>query len=356
MRKLTDYTFSTRKLPDGRVRLILSYKSGGIWKQKTKICDKAKDARSSAIKNELLKKAEADACIDISRSHLSLLEFASEYLKTRNDMAYNTKKNYLARIRNLKNLKDLPINAITYVDIVNQYQEFHYSEQTVQAITTALRVIFLAAVRFRIIAHSPMLDFEYQVKEQKKNKRIRTFTDEEMQHLFLEFSRYPQYHVIFSICAYTGCRIGEALGLTWTDIDFFKKTLSINKQYGEVSHNQFGIKPVKNKNGVRTIPIPLPLLQILLSYQDHSLRYIDGRLTNLKYTSAFSSKIARFVPGHSIHDCRHTYATKLLTAGVDIRTIAALLGDTVPTVEQIYLDYTNEMREQAAEKVNQIFS
>lgn len=355
MKKLTDYTFSTRKLPDGRVRLILSYKSGGLWKQKTKIFEKAKDARSSAAKNALLKKAESETSLDASATHLSLYEFAAEYLKIRSDMSFATKRSYLCRIQSLSKLKNIHINEITYADIMNQYEELHYAERTMQAITTSLNVVFSAAVRYRVISYSPMMEFEYHEKEQKKSRRVRTFTDEEIQLLLREFSRFPQHHVILAICMYTGCRIGEALGLTWADIDLFQRTLSISKQYGEISHKKYGFKPVKNKNGVRTVPIPLPLIQILSAYQDHSLRYLDGRLTSIRFHSMITHKIKRFLPGHSVHDCRHTYATKLLTSGVDIRTIAALLGDGVPTVEMVYLNYTDQMREKAADTVNRIF-
>ena len=58
---------------------------------------------------------------------------------------------------------------------------------------------------------------------------------------------------------------------------------------------------------------------------------------------------------NSVHDLRHTYATRLLAEGIDIKTVASLLGDTITTVELIYVHYTDEMREKAADDINRIF-
>ena len=57
-----------------------------------------------------------------------------------------------------------------------------------------------------------------------------------------------------------------------------------------------------------------------------------------------------------MHDFRHTYATRLLSSGMDIKTVASLLGDTVATVERMYIHYTYEIRAKAAEDINRIFS
>ena len=58
----------------------------------------------------------------------------------------------------------------------------------------------------------------------------------------------------------------------------------------------------------------------------------------------------------SPHSLRHTYASNLLAHGVDIRTVAALLGDTVPTVIKTYIHYTDDMRAAAAEDIKKIFA
>ena len=56
-----------------------------------------------------------------------------------------------------------------------------------------------------------------------------------------------------------------------------------------------------------------------------------------------------------MHSLRHTYATRLLSHGVDIKTVSALLGDTVATVINNYVHYTDDMRKQASSMINNIF-
>nr|WP_269148071.1 tyrosine-type recombinase/integrase [Megasphaera stantonii] len=56
-----------------------------------------------------------------------------------------------------------------------------------------------------------------------------------------------------------------------------------------------------------------------------------------------------------MHVLRHTYATTLLARGVDIKTVAALLGDTVETVIKKYVHYSEEMRRNAAQNIQNIF-
>ena len=59
---------------------------------------------------------------------------------------------------------------------------------------------------------------------------------------------------------------------------------------------------------------------------------------------------------YSPHALRHTYATKLMASGVDIQTIAALLGDNVDTITKTYVHYSDEMRKSANSKIQKIFS
>ena len=75
-----------------------------------------------------------------------------------------------------------------------------------------------------------------------------------------------------------------------------------------------------------------------------------------RYSAYPSEVIGKHVPGKTFHDLRHTYATKLLANGVDIKTVASLLGDEVSTVINVYIHYSDDMRMKAAEDVAKIFS
>ena len=61
-------------------------------------------------------------------------------------------------------------------------------------------------------------------------------------------------------------------------------------------------------------------------------------------------------PDLSPHCLRHTYATRLLSQGVDVRTVAALIGDSTQTVIRTYIHYTDDMRMAAAKDIEKIFA
>ena len=57
----------------------------------------------------------------------------------------------------------------------------------------------------------------------------------------------------------------------------------------------------------------------------------------------------------TFHALRHTFATTLISHGVDVKTVAALLGDRMETVMKTYIHYTDDMRKSAARDIEKIF-
>jgi integrase len=350
MRPEFEYRFITRKRGE-KFQLILNFKDAhGKWHQRSRTFAKAADTRSSIYRQNMLKEAAEGLSVNVAYKDITLNEFAAFYATQRTDLAVSTHLAYTERMRMIPKLAKMKIRDITYIDIAAQFAALTFSQRTIDALLSTIRALFKAAVKYHIIAASPAADFEYKSKKQKKDSRPRTFTAEEMDALDAHIGN-PEIKIILAICRYTGCRIGEALGITWQDIDIMQQTIQINKQYGIIgaagNRKLYGMKPVKNANGNRTVYITPALLQHLAAYRKVAPLYIDGRLTAIKNTGHVNVYIRYHAKGHSIHDYRHTFATTLLNQNVNIRTIAALLGDTVVTVERVYLDFTAEMRENA---------
>ena len=164
---------------------------------------------------------------------------------------------------------------------------------------------------------------------------------------------------IYTMCAiagYAGLRFGEIAGLTAADINLKSRILHVSKQYGLVSKNIYTFKPVKSNNGFRDVPIPPALVKILSYYLQSEIYHLDdGRIFKICESSYVNSRIKKYNKACSIHQLRHTYATLLLGNGVDVKTVAALLGDTVNTAIKTYIHYNDDMRRQAADKVANIF-
>lgn len=79
--------------------------------------------------------------------------------------------------------------------------------------------------------------------------------------------------------------------------------------------------------------------QVILSYKDQA-----GRWKQKSRQGLVTKKAAKAA------------GEKLLADGTDIKTVAALLGDTVTTVLNVYVDYTDDMRRKAAQSIEKIFA
>ena len=95
----------------------------------------------------------------------------------------------------------------------------------------------------------------------------------------------PASYTVFMTMYYTGIREGELLALTPSDIDFEKKTLTVNKSYQRLGREDIITTP-KTPKSIRTIPIPDGLCTCLQEYMSHCYGLQnDDRL--FPYTKSF---------------------------------------------------------------------
>ena len=96
-------------------------------------------------------------------------------------------------------------------------------------------------------------------------------------------------------------------------------------------------------------------MALVSTLQEYKQQSTHNRVIPINSPSILHRHIRLHINNHSPHDFRHTYATKLLANGVDIKTVASLLGDTVDTVIKTYIHYSDEMRENARTEIQRIF-
>lgn len=153
---------------------------------------------------------------------------------------------------------------------------------------------------------------------------------------------------------YTGCRCGEALALTYGDIDRKNKVIHITK-----SIDHYGNKPVisttKTESGIRDVPL-LSQLEALLPKKMPATDYIIGGEKPLT-KSALSKRWAKWKKDHGIeidrHQIRHTYASMLYEAGIDPKSAQKILGHAnFQTTMDIYTHLSDQHIKDALEKLN----
>ena len=153
-------------------------------------------------------------------------------------------------------------------------------------------------------------------------------------------------------------RYGELYGLRWNDVDLKKAEITVRQQFAVTGVNQYGLKPLKTKNGQnRRIPIPAKLVRVLRQYKMAYPIDISGRLFVKHYRGMKSSQLIKaVVPSATMHTFRHTYATRLSSQGVDVATVAALMGDKIETINKYYVHYNDDMRAAARKSIEKIFA
>ncbi len=187
-------------------------------------------------------------------------------------------------------------------------------------------------------------------KVQSKKTEILTVDE---QKNFIEVCKETYLGNVFIFSLGTGMRIGEVLALSWNDIDLtndtinVNKTLTITKDYTDPNSKwliSFGT--VKTSSSNRIIPIMSPIKKLLkeqMLYQD-SLKDIACELYNYEHNLVFTTKLGTPLDPRnmqrtfhnirkkanidymSIHALRHTFASRGLENGIDLKVMQDLLG------------------------------
>lgn len=220
-----------------------------------------------------------------------------------------------------------------------------------------LRGAFNIAVENKLIQSSPVLS---RFKAPGKTYAPRRALDEEQQELLLfhlRRKRRKDTWLFAQVGLYTGLRAGEILGLCWDAVDFSNRVIHVRRAVvfpvGKPARLQDELKTETSK---RDVPIPDVLLASLkeAKMSTNSLFLFPAKdggipdksvLARYRYTlksTPLTSKLGVLVTPHIL---RHSYATRLFEAGLDVTEIQHLLGHSKPTTTlKIYIDYCDNRK------------
>lgn len=226
-------------------------------------------------------------------------------------------------------------------------------------ILSLMRAVFNAAVDDGLILRSPVPLTMKPTGAPPVAKEA--LTPEQEQEMLAAAEGLAIYPVLFLLMK-TGLRRGEATGLMWSDVDLAAGVIHVRRHVVTDQSGKPELKEgAKTAAGVRDVPIP-PSLAAFLTERRKSTSsvYVFPTENNTIYSAAALSIIWRSLqkrlPFHvTPHALRHTYATKLFEAGLDIKEVQRILGHSNPKITmQIYTHYRESLRwDSTAEKVKE---
>jgi integrase len=360
--KKVDYNITFRKKDKGW-QFIISYKEDGKWKQKSKQGFKTqKEAKPAADKMLTELKKQLNNKKEILNSDYDTLKFTQlfDYFIDHSILykEYNTIKGYKNAFAGFKILKDMPVKEIKKLDITKCVDGMVEKKLKYETIRTNLRRIKLA-FEYYIENYdpnyiNPINNIKLAKDKTESNKKA--LTKEQLTKLFEELKN-NKFYIVAYIAGNCGLRCSEILGLTWNDINKIDMTLSVNKQWKVLKNGKSGFGPLKTKNSNRKVPITKNILHELEKYDKANPRNIANRIAPFNKASIekYLNPELRKLAGISIHELRHTYATLLISNGVDFKTAASILGHTVEMTLRIYSHVTEDMLKSASKKIEKIF-
>lgn len=257
-------------------------------------------------------------------------------------------------------------------DILQQFytkQDQNCKESVMNVINNVLRNTFNLAVKQTLLKTNPAKQIEYTVKKSKsKAKPI----DKETLKLLFKRLENSKYFAPLTISFHTGMRRGEALGLVWDCVDFENNTITIKQQLQYQESKGLIIVDTKTGYSTRTIQMTEKLhdylLELKANYEKNKAFYKEFYHSENDFvcceengkpidpqalTHRFSDISKEMGIKVRFHDLRHTHATMLLIAGVNIKVVQERLGHSnIGITLDVYSHITKELEEASIDKFN----
>lgn len=293
----------------------------------------------------------------------------NNYIKTSNKR--RTLKQYLkaAKLHILPNLGDFELADITPLALQKFVTELtiNGNRRTGGGLSPNFIKTIISMVQNSLkTAHLAGLLRKYPAGEIKRpkiiEKQVECFTAAEQKTIeaaALSAKKHKYRGIV--LCLYTGLRIGELLALTWGDINFEKGVLSVAKTCYDGTENGKRIRIIdtpKTENSRRQIPLSKSILKILKEIKTKSkCEFIiaDGEKPVFirSYQRTFELLLKKLeLPHKGFHSLRHTFATRALECGMDVKTLSEILGHKNATIT--LNRYAHSLWEHKAEMMNKL--
>jgi integrase len=237
--------------------------------------------------------------------------------------------------RVLPALGGLRLSAIRRVDVqdfADRLCAAGLDPSTVRNTLMPLRAIFRRAVARGEVAVNPTSGLELPAME---GARDRIASPAEAVALLAALPERDR--AIWATAMYAGLRRGELLALRWEDVDLAGGVIHVERSWDAKE----GAVGPKSRAGWRTVPIPAVLRDYLVEHKLRSGRHV-GLVFGTSYAQPFTPSNVRKRANAAwvraglepigLHECRHTFASLMIAAGVNAKALSAYMGHSSVTI------------------------
>lgn len=350
------------RMPDGRIRY--GYVSGTTYEETLRKRDEAASAYAKNANEKLL-----------PEKHLLFSSVSQDWLSERKSFL---KESSIAKYRNILNWYLLPEFSDRYVTEITKEELSGFftwlltsggmqgkglSPRMVKSVISVFKAVAEYACDCNDVRVASVGRFS--LKDRKKPLRVFSVKEQQKLEQFL-FSDIRGTGLGIILCLYTGIRLGELCALKWEDISLENKKLDIHATMMRIQtpddperRTKVIITPPKSACSVREIPIPSDILHLLKKMQEPKDTYfltgfrnvyIEPRTMENRFkaiTAACGISDANF------HALRHTFATRCIEQGFDVKSLSEILGHaSVKITMDRYVHPTMELKQKNMDKLS----
>ena len=235
--------------------------------------------------------------------------------------------------------------------------DFSLANSTVRRIHMVLNSCLQQAKKERIISYNPC----ESCRVPKLEKKEMTIIPLEKVGAYLQAAEQYGVLPIFYLELTSGLRRGELLGLQWSDLDQENQLITVNKQLSKIN-GELVLTTPKTQNSIRKVAVPRQTVELLIAehekHPDSPLMFASPRTGSYWSPDAIGHvhkkllAMAEIDSSVRFHDLRHTFATLAMQSGVDVKTLASMLGHySAGFTLDTYTHITHQMQQGAAEKI-----
>lgn len=247
-------------------------------------------------------------------------------------------------------------------DFIEEKRAEGLAGTTIRAIYRLLSAAMAFALEEGVIRKNPCRKIRVLPEERTEQRVLNHAEQEKLRSMSTGEEELPAL-----LSLYTGMRLGEICALKWEDIDWEKHTITVRRTAQRVAQTKSGaggktllmIGTPKSSCSRRSIPVPAFLLERLHAQMEKKSEqeYVFGTSTHAAEPRTLQRRFKRFmeklgIAGTHFHTLRHSFATRLLELGVDIKTVSTLLGHgSVKTTLDFYAHSLMEQQRSAIERL-----